>query len=457
MADLTAILSKLYSGSTLTAAEKAAIGIGPAVAPTPEPVVDSRAALAKLTSGQTLTDAEKKILNIAPTPEPAPAPAPEDNTGASAPYVKGSKEFGGKVYATAAGAYAAAVRAAEQAGPPSPASPGTHWTLIGTEWKLYKDFAPAGSNTGGNTGNTGGAGGTGGTTGTTGSTTGTSNAPSQSAKDTVTSFLNEAGLGNLASQVWNQWTSGQSADQIIEWVRSTPEYAARFPAMSTLRKDGRSISEAQYVAKEQADIDLMKQYGIPDPIATDKKLLGNLIANNVSQVTLQKRLIAGQDTVLGFDNQIRQYAKDTYGLGDGALLAWVLNPDIALPVLEQQAQAMRIGGAALTSGYDRGLGAQGELGKTQAEALAAQGISQQQAQQGFTQLAQMGQLEQQLPGDVSGQLTSQEMIDAIFGISGEAQQKLGKVKQTRVGEFQQGGNFAAAQSGIVGIGQAPQV
>lgn len=58
------------------------------------------------------------------------------------PYEKGSNTYAGKTYATAAGAMAAARRAAEKAGPPYDAPKGTHWTLIGTEWKLYKDLTP---------------------------------------------------------------------------------------------------------------------------------------------------------------------------------------------------------------------------------------------------------------------------------------------------------------------------
>lgn len=276
----------------------------------------------------------------------------------------------------------------------------------------------------------------------------------ENAKSIVASFLKDAGMESLANDVWTKWATGGTSDQIIEYIRQTPQYAERFPAMAALNKSGRNISEAQYIAKETADIELMKQYGIPDAISGNRKLLGSLIENNVNVVTLQKRLMAAQDTVMSFDPSIVQYGKDTYGLDQGSLMAWALAPEIALPVIEQQAKAIQIGGAALAAGLKTQ-----EITKTQAESLAAAGVTQEQAKQGFTNIAQMGQYKQALPGLVNPAetLTNEELINAQFATSPEAILKLQKAKQTKVAEFAQGGQFAATQGGVTGIGSAPSV
>lgn len=276
----------------------------------------------------------------------------------------------------------------------------------------------------------------------------------QNAKEVVKSFLAEAGMGDLADSVWSKWIGGGTADQIIEDIRKSPQYAERFPAMAALNKAGRNISEAQYIAKETSDIEMMKQYGIPDAIANNRKLLGSLIENNVSVVTLQKRLMAAQDTVLSFDPNIVKYGKDTYGLDQGSLMAWALAPEIALPVIEQQAKAIQIGGAALAAGLKAE-----EITKSEAESLAAAGVTQEQAKQGFTNIAQMGQYKQTLPGLVNPAetLTNEELINAQFATSPEAILKLQKAKQTKTAEFAQGGQFAATQAGVTGIGSAPTV
>jgi len=279
----------------------------------------------------------------------------------------------------------------------------------------------------------------------------------QTAKDVVNSFLKEAGMGALSDAIWSQWTSGTTAAQILDYVRTTPEYATRFPAMKTLNEAGRNISEASYIAKEQADIEIMRQAGISDAIATNRTLLGDLIKNNVNIVELQKRTLLAQDSILSKDPSVLKYAKDAFGLSAGDLMAFALAPEIALPVLEQQARAIQIGGAALQAGFATDM-ASNELKKSQAEALAAQGVTAEQAKTGFTNLAQMGQYGTALPGSNPAEtLTQKELIDAQFGMSPEAIMKLQKAKQTKTAEFQQGGAFAATQAGVTGLGMGPSV
>ena len=302
-----------------------------------------------------------------------------------------------------------------------------------------------GSNT--NTGGTG-TGGTG-TVGTGTNGSGTTPAPtgvSQSAKDIINQFLADAGLAALSDSAWSQWKQGTTAAQIMDTIRTTPEYAKRFPAMKALAAQGRAIDEATYIAKERADIELMKSYGIPSGVFDTTDFLGKLIANNVNQTDLQKRLIAIQDTANSMNPTILKYAKDTYGLDKGDIMAYMLNPELSTPVLQQKAEAMKIGGAA----YQAGLG----LAQASAEDLANAGITQQQAQAGFGNVAQEQQFAQALPGDTSGSVTQQQLINAQFGLNPQDTLAVKKVQQGRVNEFAAGGGFAASQAGAGGLGVA---
>ena len=276
-------------------------------------------------------------------------------------------------------------------------------------------------------------------------------AVSQTARDVINGFLSGAGMEALGPDVWKQWTAGTTAAQIMDYIRNTPQYAARFPAMAALNKSGRNISEAAYIAKETSDIELMKRYGVPAGIFDNKQYLGSLIENNVDLTTLQLRLIAAQDTVMSYDASIKDYAKTAYGLDDGHLMAWALDSTLALPVIEQQAKAIKIGGAAFAAGLKLE-----DVSKAGAESLAAAGVTQEQAKQGFTNIAQMGQYRTKLPGSNPMEtLTTQELIDAQFATSPEAIVKLNKAKQTKLSEYAQGGQFAATQGGVSGIGSGP--
>lgn len=273
----------------------------------------------------------------------------------------------------------------------------------------------------------------------------------------IYNVLKNVGLVDLANQVWDKGKAGIPSSEIMDWVRTSDVYKQRFPGMAALAAKGQRIDERTYIEKETADKELLKQYGIPTGIFDTPEYLGKLIAGNVTTTDLQKRLIAAQNSVLSFDKNVTQYAKDQYGLNTGSLMAWALDPNLALPVIEQQSKAMQIGGAAVQTGFNLGAGTSGELSKAQAEALAAQGITAQQAQQTFANLAQMGQLAQNLPGDISGALTNQELINAGFGTNAQDVNKLGKIIQTRKAEYGAGGQYGGTQAGITGLGAAPLV
>jgi hypothetical protein len=184
--------------------------------------------------------------------------------------------------------------------------------------------------------------------------------------------------------------------------------------------------------------------------------LGSLIENNVTYSDLNSRLIALRDTVKSYDPAILKYAKDTFGLTDGDLMGWAADPKMALPAIQQKAEAFKIGGAALASGYVA-QSANKELTQEQANALAAAGVTQQQAQQGFTNLGQMSQYQQALPGEATAPLTEQQLINAQFGLNAPDVEALKIAKQKKLSEFAQGGNFAATQGGISGLGTSSNV
>jgi hypothetical protein len=273
----------------------------------------------------------------------------------------------------------------------------------------------------------------------------------------VTDALKAAGLGALSASAWAMWNKGYDFNAIMDdptqGIRASAEYKKVFPAMAELNKMGEGITEGQYLDKVAADKELLKQYNMPPGIFDTPEYLGSLMTNHVNIVELQKRLIAIQDTVMSLDPSVTKYAKDVFGLDSGHLMAWAADPTMALPLIQQQAEAVKIGGAAFAAGI-----AAKDITQAEATSLANAGVTQAQAKQGFTNVAQMGQYSEMLPGaNPAETVTTQDLINAQFATSPEAITKLQKAKQSKLAEYVQGGQFAATQGGVTGLGTAPAV
>jgi hypothetical protein len=78
-----------------------------------------------------------------------------------------------------------------------------------------------------------------------------------------------------------------------------------------------------------------------------------------------------------------------------------------------------------------------------AEDLARRGITEGQAQAGFTEIGKLGELTTQLSGEAA--LSQEQIIGQQFGADTKAAQELEKRRRRRVGEFAGGGGFARTQ------------
>ena len=270
----------------------------------------------------------------------------------------------------------------------------------------------------------------------------------QSGSQIINDLLKEWGLDGIAATVWNNFKAGDPTAKITDFIRSTPQYSARFPGISALAKKGQAITEADYISKEVADQQVMRAYlGTSSGLWTDRNTLGNLIANQVSTSELSNRLQAAQSSVLSADPATVQFLKDNYGLTSGDLTAYFLNPDKALADIQRRADAGQLGGIAAETGFG--------ISGTQADALAAQGVNPAASRNTFAQLGMDGQLQQALPGDFStGQVSQQQLLDASFKGDASAQKALSDTIAKRKAVFQDNGGFATDNQGVAGLGVA---
>lgn len=254
------------------------------------------------------------------------------------------------------------------------------------------------------------------------------------------SLLDSYNLSSLYGTVVDYIKNGYDADAISILIRTTPEYKQRFPAMEALNKQGRSISEAEYISYEQTASGLERRYGLPEGM-----LMGNvtkLLTNEVSASELNDRVLLASAAALQSPQDIKDQFQQYYGIDSGGLTAYFLDPDVATPLLEKRYASTIIGTEASRQGV--GIDVYG------AENLQALGVTQEQAREGFGTVAAARDLTTGR-GDV---VTQNELIKGTLGGDQAAQANIERARGSRVARFQQGGDFLQTQQGVVGLGSA---
>ena len=168
----------------------------------------------------------------------------------------------------------------------------------------------------------------------------------------------------------------------------------------------------------------------------------DLLTNEVSASELNDRVLLASSAAIQAPDEVKNTFMDYYGISAGGLTAYFLDPNKATPLLEKQYAATLVGTEAARQGV--GIDVFG------AENLASLGVSQEQAREGFGRVAGAMSLTQGR-GDI---VTQQQLISGTFGQDEQALQSIERASRARAGRFQQGGQFAASNQGVSGLGSA---
>lgn len=255
-----------------------------------------------------------------------------------------------------------------------------------------------------------------------------SSAADSSAKALITSTLDQYGLGSLASWAWAKWQNGEGVDQIMLELRDTPEYKTRFPAMDTLSKEGRAISEATYIDYERSAHQMWTQAGLPPDMLDQGGYVTKWLEGDVSAQEISHRIDDLYVQVANAAPEVRQWFQQHFGLsGNAALAAAFADPTTATPVLERQAAMAVFGGTGAEFGYS--------IGDQEAQRAAAAGVSASQAQTGFGQLQGMNPLFNETISENQDLTAETTGVEAVFGLGGDAQQVLAQRASEREAAF----------------------
>ena len=213
----------------------------------------------------------------------------------------------------------------------------------------------------------------------------------KSAYDLLFQQFSEYGLGALVEPLKDLISDVTVApSEFSIRLQNTDAYKKRFSANADrIAKGLTALSPAEYLAKEDAYQNIMRNYGLPDtywktgPLGVQEGF-NKLIAGDVSAAELEDRLINAKDKVLNANPEVIKALKNFYpDIKDGDILAYVLDPKNALSDIKRKVTASEIGSAVIGAGLlgvnpeDKAIAAFGP----RAAELAAAGVTGQAYQQ----------------------------------------------------------------------------
>ena len=267
-------------------------------------------------------------------------------------------------------------------------------------------------------------------------------------------FINYGLSADIAGAVTNLVQQGYTADT-IQVMAQDPKgtnplaqaFQQRFPANAARMTAGLPVlSPAQYIANEQGYAQVMRSYGLNPSFSTNKDIFTKLLTNDVSPTELNSRVNTAKQVVENTDPAVAQQLQTYYGLSQGDMIAHVLDPTIATPIIEKQISTAQVGAEAARYGAN--------IGQSYAEQLSNLGVTQAQAGQGFQNIAQQLPGTQELATRYSGYMPAEQVGQALqaatFGTTGaiQSQAELERLKMQEVSQFS--GSSGAGKGSLLG-------
>lgn len=248
--------------------------------------------------------------------------------------------------------------------------------------------------------------------------------------------LNEPELINeIRAALANRTITGASSvDEIGIQLRESPAFQRRFAANEARRAAGKPVySVTQTLLLESQYRKNLRDSGMPAGFYDDPTSLQNFLINDISPDEILSRVTQGYQAVRNADPTVINELKTLYNLDDGSIAAFFVDPTKAQDNILRAARAAEIGAQARKQA---GIG----LTAQTAEELVRQGVTEAEAQTGFTTYKQQESLYRPLMGEEA--LTQEEAIAGTLGTSAQAAQRVGTRKRRRKGEFEAGGKVS---------------
>lgn len=273
----------------------------------------------------------------------------------------------------------------------------------------------------------------------------------------IASLLQTFGLTDLSSYVEDiargRITKSQLLAQLYNPTTGPGAIVDKmYPELRMLRdakKEPLSITEIQQLRTQYRQV--LKSHDAPPGFydSTDdftQYIVGQKSPQELDSDLAEWRLVADDAAAHPDNTTILEQLHRLYNVtpDSGAFLAYVADPTRGLDSIKKMVAAGGGAAAANRSGF-------GDLNLTEAEQLAAGGITPDQAAQGFGDLVHSQELTRALPGETGSGISRQDQLGAEFGGDANARAAIERVRGQRVAQFQGGGRTAVGQNGQTGL------
>jgi len=234
-------------------------------------------------------------------------------------------------------------------------------------------------------------------------------------------------------------TASSTIDDIGIQLRESAAFKERFSANELRRAANKpAYSVSQYLQLESSYRNTLLAAGMPADFYNTPEDFSNFIANDISPDEIKARVDQGYASVKNADPAIVNELKSLYGLDDSTLAAFFIDPSRTKDAVIRAARAAEVASQAR---QQAGI----SLGASAAELLVQQGVTQEEARTGFSEVAQLQQLTRQLQGEQA--LTQEELVAGTLGTNAAAAQRVAKTQRRRKAGFEAGGNVGLTTVG----------
>ena len=269
------------------------------------------------------------------------------------------------------------------------------------------------------------------------------------------------GLEELIPVIQGYMASGVGAAQAKILLKTNEVYKTRFKGNELRVAQGlNAISEAEYLALENDYSETLRAYGVSDffgPMdANGRKArtakMAEVIGFDLSANQFNERISTAVTRVKNADAGTKNAFASLYGVTDSDLVAYFLNPEKTMSILQRQFNVSQTAGALTRAGF----------GTTMAEELTSSVLGgRPETVLDYGELESAAQtaatarpLSMEVLGSEGGAVAEQDLLRGVVAEDVQSQRRIQREQQRRLAEYQAGGSMIESQQGVLGLRSA---